>query len=168
MSYQVKKTIVSIITGIFILAAYCIHVYGKHKSGTIAADDMKSWAWIILVFIGISIVAAIVIQIVFHILLSVSIAVQEKVRNGKCDDKEIERTIEIEMTTDEMDKLIELKSMRIGFFISGIGFVSGLVLMVLNYSPAVMLNVMFLSFNVGYLIEGFAQLYFYRRGVRNG
>jgi uncharacterized membrane protein YcjF (UPF0283 family) len=168
MSYQEKRTIVSIITGVFILVAYCTYVYGKYQSGAIAADDLKFWAGAMLMFIGIGIAAAIVIQIVFHILLSVAIAVQEKVRNGKCDDNEIEKTIGAEMVTDEMDKLIELKSMRIGFSVAGIGFVAALVSLILNYSPAVMINIMFVSFSAGSLLEGFTQLYFYRKGVKNG
>ena len=102
---------------------------------------MKFWAGTMLIFIGIGIVANIVIQIVFHILLSVAVAVQEHVRNGKCDDKEIEKTIGAEMVTDEMDKLIELKSMRIGFAIAGIGFVVALVSQILSYSSAVMINI---------------------------
>lgn len=168
MSYQEKRTIVSIITGIFILGAYCIYVYAKYQSGAIDTDDMKFWAGAMLMFIGIGIVASIVIQIVFHILLSVEIAVQETVRNGKCDDKEIDKTIGAEMVSDEMDKLIELKSMRIGFAVAGIGFVVALVSLFLNYSTAVMMNIMFISFSVGSLLEGFTQLYFYRKGVYNG
>ena len=167
MSYKEKKTIVSIVTGIIILVAYCNYAYGKYHSGVIATDDMKFWAGTILMFIGIGIASAIVIQIVFHILLSIAIAIQEKIHNGKCDDKDVEKTIGAEMVEDEMDKLIELKSMRIGFVVSGIGFVTALVSQVLNYSPAVMLNIMFISFSTGSLLEGFAQLYFYRRGVRN-
>ncbi len=168
MSYQEKRIIVSIITGVFILVAYCTYVYGKYQAGAIAADDLKFWAGAMLMFIGIGIAAVIVIQIVFHILLSVAIAVQEKVRNCECDDQEIEKTIGAEMVTDEMDKLIELKSMRIGFAVAGIGFVAALVSLLLNYSPAVMINIMFLSFSAGSLLEGFTQLYFYRKGVKNG
>ena len=168
MSYQEKRTIVSIITGILILAAYCIYAFGKYQSGAIAADDMKGWAVIILAFIGIGVVSSIAIQIVFHILLSITIAVQERVRTGRCDDKEIEKTIGAEMVTDEMDKLIELKSMKVGFIIAGIGFVTALVTQLLNYSPAMLLNVMFISFSAGSLLEGLAQIYFYKRGIRNG
>ena len=47
-----------------------------------------------------------------------------------------------------MDNLIELKSMRIGFIVVGIGFVAALVSLILNYSPAVMINIMFVSFTV--------------------
>lgn len=168
MSYQEKRTIVSIISGMFILGAYCIYVYGKYQLGVIAADDLKFWAGTMLLFIGIGVVAVIIIQIVFHILLSVSIAVKEQLQNGKCNDKEIEKTIELEIVEDEMDKLIELKSLRIGYAITGIGFIAALVSLVLNYSPAVMLNIMFASLSIGSMIEGITQLYFYRRGVKNG
>ena len=168
MSYQEKKTIVSILTGILVLAAYCIYAFGKYNAGAVASDDMKFWAVTMLVFIGIGIVASIIIQIIFHILLSITIAVKEEVQNGKCDDKEIEKTIGLEMVEDEMDKLIGLKSMRIGFAIAGIGFIAALVSLVLDYSPTVMLNILFVSFSAGSLIEGFTQLYFYRRGVANG
>ncbi len=165
MSYQEKRSIVSIISGLLILGAYGTYVYGKYESGAIAIDDMKFWAGAMLMFIGIGIVAAIVIQIVFHILLSIAIAVQQKVRNGDCDDLEIEKTIEAEMVTDEMDKLIVLKSSRIGFGVAGIGFVAGLASLLLSYSPGVMINIMFVSFSLGSVLGEFTQIYYYRKGV---
>lgn len=166
MSYQEKRTIVSIITGLFILAAYGIYTFSKYQSGDIALDDTKAWAGIMLVFIGIGVVLEIVIQVVYHILLSITIAIQERARTGRCDDdKIIEKTISAEMVHDEMDKLIELKSMKVGFIIAGIGFVTALATQLLNYPPALLLNVMFISFSTGSLLEGLAQLYFYRRGI---
>jgi hypothetical protein len=172
MSYQEKRTITSIITGALVLGAYCVYVFGKVQSGAVTPGDLKFWASTMLFFIGIGIVAIIVIQIVFHILLSISIAIKEQIRNGEVDDKEIEKTIEktidAEMVEDEMDKLIELKSTRISFIFAGIGFVAALVSQVFNYSPVVMLNIMFISFNVGSLFEGFAQLYYYRKGIQHG
>jgi len=168
MSYQEKKTITSILTGALVLAAYCIYAFGKHQPGAGTTSDLKFWAMTMLIFIGIGVAASIIIQIVFHILLSISIAVKGKIQNQDLDDKEIEKQIDAEMVEDEMDKLIELKAMRIGFAVAGIGFVAALVSLILNYSPAVMINIMFLSFSAGSLLEGFTQLYFYRKGVNNG
>jgi len=148
-----------------LLAAYCIYAFGKVQSGMIAPDDMKFWATTILIFIGIGVIASIVIQIVFHLLLSIAIAVRKQMQEGKCDDKEVEKTIEQEMVEDEMDKLIGLKSIRIGFAIAGIGLIATLVSLLLNYSSAVMLNIIFISFSIGTSVEGVTQLYFYRRGV---
>jgi hypothetical protein len=168
MSYQEKRIITSIVTGALVLTAYCIYAFGRFNTGAIAPDNLKFWAVTILIFIGIGIVASIVIQIVFHILLSISIAVKKKIQNEKCEDKEIEKKIKAEMVEDEMDKLIELKSLRPPFLIAGIGFIAALVSLVLKYSPAVMLNILFISFSVGFLFEGFVQLYYYRRGLKNG
>ncbi|WP_144032197.1 hypothetical protein [Amphibacillus jilinensis] len=168
MSYQEKKTIVSILTGLLILTYYCFYAYGKYQSGVVAINDLAFWARTMLLFIAISIVATIVIQIVFNILLSIAIAVQETARTGKSDDKEIEKTIESEMVTDEMDRLIEMKSMRIGFFFAGIGFIIALGAVALDYSAAIMIQIIFISFHLGSLLEAFTQLYFYRRGIKHG
>ena len=168
MSYQEKKTTVSVSTGILILAAYCIYAFGRGLPETAAPADLKFWATTMLIFIGIGVVASIVIQILFHIILSVSIAVGKQVSTGKCDEKEVEKTIERETVEDEMDKLIGLKSMRISFAVAGAGFIAALASLVLSFPAAVMLNILFLSFNAGAIAEGIAQLYFYRKGVKNG
>lgn len=168
MSYQEKKTIVSIISGIILLATYCIYAFTRVSLEMVAPDDLKFWATTMLIFIGIGIVSTIIIQIVFHILLSIAIAVKKQVMGEKCDDKEIEKTIDLEMVEDEMDKLIELKSMRVSFIIAGIGFVSALLSMVFYSSAAVLLNIIFLSFCVGAIAEGITRLYFYRKGIKNG
>lgn len=166
MSYQEKKIIVSVCTGILVLAAYII--YALSQSAAVAPDDLKFWATAILLFIGIGIVASIVIQIVFHILLSIGYAIKEKLSNGACDDKEIEKALEQNMVEDEMDKLIGLKSMRIGFAVAGGGFVIALLSVVLNFSTVIMLNVMFVSFSTGVIAEGVTQLHFYKKGVKHG
>lgn len=168
MSYQEKKTMVSMITAIIIFGAYCIYTYGKVQSVGFDTDQMKFWAGTMLLFIGIGIVAAIVIQIIFHILLSIALAIQEKVRNGEYDDKEIEKTIELNMIADEMDKLIELKSDRVGYVVVGIGFITALASQLFNYSSAVMLNIIFVSFYSGLILGSLVQLYYYKKGVNNG
>ncbi len=168
MSYQEKKTITSILTGALVLAAYCIYAFGKHQPGAGTSSDLKFWAMTMLIFIGIGVAASIVIQIVFHILLSISIAVKGKIQNQDLDDKEIEKQIDAEMVEDEMDKLIELKSNQIGFILAVIGFVAGLVTLAFGNPPAVMLNILFISFSAGSLLEGFAQLYYYRKGLAHG
>ena len=64
MSYQEKKTIVSIVTGLLILVSYFMYTYSKYQSGVVIEGDLKFWATAILVFIGIGIVATIIIQII--------------------------------------------------------------------------------------------------------
>jgi hypothetical protein len=147
------------------MAAYFLFTIGKYQAGAIAEGNLKFWATTILIFIGIGIVTSIIIQIVFHILLSISIAVKEKMRDVDCDEKEIEKSINAELVEDEMDKLIELKATRFGFYLSGFGFVAALLALVFNYSPVVMINILFVSFFAGPLVSSFAQLHYYRKGV---
>lgn len=198
MSYKEKQTIVSILSGLLLLVIYSFYALSKIQSGVASPDDLKFWATTILTFIVIGIVATIIIQIVFHILLSISIAVKGEVQkeiqkeiqkkmltheaqndsqvdrqvdslyNDPCNEQDIEKTIALEMVEDEMDKLIELKSMRVGFAIAGIGFVLSLISLVLDYAPAVMLNIAFFSFSIGSMIEGIVKLFYYKRGIQNG
>ena len=66
-----------------------------------------------------------------------------------------------------MDKLIELKANRVGVALGWCGFVAGLFAVLLGYPAAVMLNIVFIAFSLGMIVEGFVQLYYYRRGVRH-
>jgi len=163
MSYQTKRTMTSMVSGVLVLAAYCMYAFGRYSSGAVAEGNLKFWAGTMLVFIGIGIAATIILEIIFHIGLSIDIAVKER----GCDEKEIDKKIEATVVEDEMDKLIELKSSQVGFVVAGVGFVSALLLLLFGYSTVVMLNLMYLSFLVGSLMEGAASLYFYGKGVSN-
>ncbi len=162
MSYQEKRTLISTCAGVLMLAAYCVYAFGKYIRGAVDLFDLKFFAVTMLIFIGIGIAAMIVIQIVFHILLSVSMAIKEPTRDGK----ELEKAVEAAVVEDEMDKLIELKSGRIGFVVVGAGFAAGLFTLVFNCPPAVMLNIIFLSFMAGSLAGGLVSIHYYRAGIR--
>jgi fumarate reductase subunit C len=164
MSYQEKKTLMSLITGVLILVSYCLYAFGK--VGMAHMNDLQFWARTILVFIGIGIIALIVIQIVFHILMAVTKAVQQKMKDETIDDKEIERSLECEMVEDEMDKLIELKTNRIGYSAMGVGFVAGLIAITFGASAVALINIIFLTAWVGSFIEGLMQIRYYRKGIR--
>jgi len=167
MSYPEKRTIVMMISGALVLAAYCIYAFGQVQAGAVMPGDLKFWARTILTFIGIGIAATIAIQIIFHILLSIGIAVSKKIRDEDFKDEEIEKSIQAEMVEDEMDKLIELKSNRISVMLGGFGFVAALVAVLLGYSAVVLVNMVFIAFSLGTIAEGFAQLYYYRKGIRH-
>lgn len=160
MSYQEKKLIASIVSGVLVLAAYCIYVFGVN----LALGDLKNYAATMLIFIGIGVGATIIVQIIFHIAYAASLAH----KSGRCDDKQINSEMEANMVEDEMVKLIDLKSSKVGYFIAGVGFVAGLVSLVLGAEAAVMLNIFFLSCSAGSIIEGLSGLYYYRKGVANG
>ena len=163
MSYPEKRTIVSMVAGFALLTAYCIYMVGAYQNGLFAPDDLRFCAKAMLIFIGIGVGVTIVLQILFHIALSVGIAI----RKGGCEDGEIEKEINDAAVEDEMDKLIELKAMKVGFIIAGAGMIAGLVSLVVGFPGAVMLNLMYLAMGLGSLAEGAASLYYYRRGVRH-
>lgn len=158
MYYQQQRTIVGIVEGAALMAAYCIYVLGKLNAGAAAPDDVKFFAVAMLTFIGIGVGVGIAVQIVFHILFSVSVAVRERSKDGK----EIENAVNSAMVEDERDKLIDLKSTRITFIVMMVGFVAGLVLLALGYSTALMLNILFLSAWLGTIAEGVSKLVYYR------
>jgi uncharacterized membrane protein YjjP (DUF1212 family) len=91
--------------------------------------------------------------------------VKGKIQDNECDDKEIDKTIKAETAEDEMDKLIELKSNRVGSFLVGAGFIAALVTVLYGFSAVMVLNILFISFAAGSILEGFAQLYYYRKGI---
>ena len=161
MSHNSKKTIASMVAGILLIAAYTIYALGEHSP---APGDLKSWAIAMLVFIGISVAAVVVVQIIFHIAAAIGIAAKEH----ECGDKEIERNLSSLMVEDERDKLIGLKSSHIGYIIAGIGFVLALVGLAFGMPGVVALHVLFGAFAAGSVAEGIATVYFYEKGVRNG
>jgi glucan phosphoethanolaminetransferase (alkaline phosphatase superfamily) len=171
MTFHEKKTIVTSITGLIITFAYLFYAILKYNEGSAESLTLRFWAITILVFIGIGIVGIIVIMILFHIFYSIGLAIKIKMENKDITDKEVEKIIaqmiKTDTVEDEMGRLIELKSMRIGFIFAGIGFILALFSILLNYSPIIMLNILFLSFSMGSALEGLVQLYYYRKGIRH-
>lgn len=165
MSFQEKRTTTTMLSGIIMIVAYIIHVTGKMRAGALAGDDLRGWAIAMLTFVGIGIGITIIIQILFHISMSVTYAVESKIQNRECDEKDIEKTIQQEMVEDERDHLVSLKANQIGFAVAGVGFVAALFALVFQAAPAVMLNIAFAGFFIGSFIEGAAQIYYYRRGI---
>jgi hypothetical protein len=164
MYYQEKRSIISIATVLFLIAAYGVYALSKFRAGAIGTENAKSWAIAMLVFVGIGVLAAILVQIVFHFLLAVSIAARE--RGG--DDGEIEASLEATIAEDEMDRLVDLKSSRAGYACAALGFLAALGAAALGSSSVVILNILFLAFCVGALVDDLAKLRLYRKGVRNG
>jgi Na+-driven multidrug efflux pump len=171
MTFHEKKTIVTSITGLIITFSYLFYAIFKYNQGLPESLTLKFWAVTILTFIGIGIVGIIIAMILFNIFYSISLAIKMRLENKDITDKEIEQKIaqivKTDTVEDEMAKLIELKSMRIGFSFAGIGFVIALFSIVLNYSPIIMINILFLSFSLGSALEGLTQLYYYRKGIRH-
>lgn len=153
---QEKKAVASLLTGLIVLIAYVMYGYARiRERGADLESNLTWWAGVILVFIGIGIVVNIIILIVFRILNAIVI----QARNEEDDSTYVE---------DEMDRRIMLIATKKGFIVVNAGFIAALVTLVLDMPSAVMLNVVFLSFLAGSMVEGFWKLLLYRRGIGNG
>jgi len=164
MSYQEKRIVMNLILGILLPGAYGFFAFNQYQSGAVQPGDLKFWALSMLIFIGSAIAVTIIAQILFHIFLAISIAIKEREK----DEAIITKTIEATVVEDEMDQLIELKSSKVGFFFSGLGFVAALIFIALGHKAETMLLITFFSFSLGALLEGFLSLYYYKKGIHNG
>jgi len=158
MSLKSKSILTSAVAGIVFLTAYAIYVSRPENT----PDTLQAWAVSMLVFIGLSIVALIVIQIVVHIILAIGLAVTE----GDGDSSRIKRILDSTMAEDEMDRVINLRAARVGYVIAGIGFMGVLLTLAVGLSAVVALHVLFWSIAVGSFVSSAVSIYGYERGVR--
>ena len=158
MSFSSKKTIAGILTGVLIVGAYIIYALSNHAP---SPDDLKGWAIAMLIFIGIGVVAAIIIQIAYHIAFAIGMAIKEQVR----DDKTIKRIFDSETAEDERDKMITLKSSHTSHSVTGIGFVAALIALALGVSAVMALHIILGAVAFGQTVGGILDIYFYEKGV---
>lgn len=161
MSFKSRRTITSMIAGVLLGIVYIVYAIGNRAP---APEDFKAWAVTMLIFTGIGVVMMIVIQILFHIGYAIGVAVKERER----DSKEIDRIIASATAEDEMEKLITLKSARVGQVCIGVGFIAALFMLAFGGTAVDTLHIMLGSYFGGNIVEGGVSVYLYERGVRNG
>ena len=148
MTYQEKKSIVSVISAILIFVSYCLFMYPRYPGGGVALSEvLHYWGSFVLYLTLFSIVAHIIISIIFNIVFRLT-------------------TNEKEPTfADELDKLIDLKAFRNSFFVFVLGFLFAMGSLIF-YQP---LHVMFMILiSAGFISDiagSVTKLYHYRRGV---
>lgn len=158
MSFKSKRTITTMAVSLIVTAAY---IFYTMSNPLLESRSLKAWALLIMVFIGISVAALIVVLILFHIAYSIGIAVKE----GGEDEGKIERLISSAAVEDEMDSIIGMKSARAGQVCTGIGFGIALIMLALGYSAVWALHIQLASMLIGTLLEGGISIYLYERGV---
>ncbi len=154
MTYNEKKSVTNIFSSVLITTIYAIVIYQKYLNGVLDDSDIfRFWAIIILIFIPISVVARIIIMIVFHILESVVQASQ-----GKNIDDEID-------IVDERDKHIQMKASAITMYIFVLGFVLALVTQLFDVSNHVFFIVLVVAGLITDIVSESLIIRYYRRGV---
>jgi len=150
MSYQEKNITVSLVNFTLILGFYLIRVFQMIQGGSFNPTNVfRLW--------GIVIILGIVVTILGTILTHIVLAIVQAIRT---------QTEPVEdYTSDERDKLIELKGSRIAYIMFSLGVFVSMLTFVFDTPPLVMFSLLILSSIIAEIIGGVSQLYFYRRGV---
>jgi uncharacterized membrane protein len=148
MSYREKENIVNILSGLLITGIYAWIIYQKHLQGQFdLTEDFSKWGVILLVFMGVSIVARIIIYIIFHILNYIATR---------------EEDIPV---ADERDKLIKLKATRNSYYVFSAGFILGVISLAIGM-PVYWIFIAFVGSGLlAEIVDNSSQMYYYRKGV---
>ena len=148
MSYQEKENVVNIFSGLLITLVYAWIVYQKQLAGVYnLTEDFKQWGVVFLLFVGVSVVARIIIYMVFHIINAIA------TRNDKIPVK------------DERTKLITLLGTRNAHYVFSGGFVMGILGLAVGFPPYTIFIVFILSGLLAEIVDNSTQLYFHRKGL---
>ncbi|OMF18847.1 hypothetical protein BK133_30365 [Paenibacillus sp. FSL H8-0548] len=148
MTYQEKKSIVSIISAILIFVSFSAYKYVQYPGeGLESTEAFRYWGSFVLVLTLVSIFAHIVISIVFNIIFRITTGEKEPT------------------FADELDKHIELKAHRNGFFVFILGFLLAMGSLVIEQPVQVMFVTLIVSGFISDVIGSVTKLYHYRRGV---
>ena len=148
MSIQEKQVILSLVNTVLVLLVYSLWIYNRHLSVTQEViNDFTFWGKAFIILVPVTIVVQIVMHILFHIVNA--IIYRENVPDQ----------------TDERDKLIELKSIRISHWIFILGFFLAMGSQALSMQPWVMF-VLLISFGfLAGMASDIAKIIYYRRGI---
>ncbi|MDA3893653.1 MAG: hypothetical protein PF517_18470 [Salinivirgaceae bacterium] len=148
MTYQEKRSIVNIFSGLIIAIIYGLFVFHRHQQGRFDLTlDYKVWGIIFLIFIGVSIIARIIIYIIFHIINTIT-------------TKEVEIPI-----SDEREKMINLKARSNAYHTFSLSFIAAFVLLAMGKPFYWMFIVFIISGILSEIVENTSQIYYHRKGI---
>lgn len=148
VSSHEKMTYLSLIGSVLIFFFYGRYVYLHSVAGNPEIiNDFSFWGRSFIVLIPV----AIVVQIVLHIVF----AIANKILTNE----------DLPGKSDEMVRLIELKSIRLSHWVFVVGFFLAMGSLALNMKPAVMFILLILSGFLASISDDVAKIYYYRKGL---
>lgn len=148
MMYQEKKSIVSFFSAIAIFGFFCWYMYPQYPQATTeAAEIFHFWGSFVVFLTLVSIIAHILISIIFNIIYRMTTNEKEP------------------GFADELDKLIDLKAFRNSFFIFVLGFLLAMASLIAYQPTQVMFIILIASGFLSDLIGSVTKFYHYRKGV---
>jgi len=125
-----------------------MYLVQQYQSGILEKiDSFSYWAYIVIIILGVKIGFNIFVQIVFNIAHALI-------------TKEKQPSI-----VDELDNLIELRSLKYAFITFMLGFLMAMFSAANGMPIYVMFNLLILSFFAAELVGPSTQVYYYRRGI---
>ncbi len=147
MTFQEKQNLVNLGCILLIFIGYCIFLFQMIQSGTLTTtNDLPFWAGVILKLIPIQIGANILVMIVFNIILTII------------------ATDRIPENSDELDKLIDMKSTVYGSYVFFIGFLIAMILTAFGLPVWMIFNMFIVSFFGMEFTWSIVQYRMYHRG----
>ena len=147
VTYQEKRAIVSLFSMVLISAIYFLYVSQRYPDGDAYSKAVfQFWGSTILILVPVSIVANIIIYIVFSIINTIA-------------TQETEPSV-----SDERDHLIELRTTRNAMFVFITGFFLAMGSVAFDMIPSVMFIIIIVSGLTGSIVAEVSNLYYYRRG----
>jgi hypothetical protein len=147
MDNKEKQILVTMISMVLIFVCYSLYVYNKYIVMNLnILNDFKFWGKAFLILIPVTIVAQIIIHIIFSII------------------NKIVTNEDMVTLSDERDKLIELKAIRISHWIFTLGFLISMISQVVGFPPYAMFFALFASGFVSAIISEISKIYYYRKG----
>jgi hypothetical protein len=151
MTFSEKTIVVSLGTGILVLAYFVIRSISLYTGG-IPDPSAVYWLW------GITIILVIAFNIAGNILTQILTAIMEAIKTGG-------EEVEIEDITDERDELIKLRGTQIGYTVFSIGGGLAMLTLVLGQPALVMFSLLTFFGLVAEIVADSMRLRYYRRGV---
>ena len=154
MSYREKENIINILSGLLITVVFAWVIYQRHLEGLVDLTyDFQAWGKLFMIYAGVSIVARIIIYIIFHIINAIVTHKSSETMDGKIPPE------------DERDKLVKLKAIRNSHYSFVVGFLVAIVALAIGLPAYSIFIVFVVSGVISEVIDNGSQLYYYRKGV---
>ena len=148
MTYQEKNVLVSLVSGVIVFALYAYFTRQMYQAGAFEGPDAGAQ-------IGMSVLWLVFGGIVVHIIAQIVFSTAHAI---------IAREAKPSPVVDERDRLIELRALRVAYYIIAMGFVGAMIGLALGQTYFATFNIIVFSFFAASLVEGLVQLFLYRRG----
>ncbi len=149
MSYHEKNNYVELLSTLVVFGFYFTRMFALFTNGDMAGENANMLlGQNILWLLGISVVVHIVGHIVFATAMTI-----------------ITKDHDPSYVIDERDKLIELKGMRVGYYVLGGGFVCSMIVLAMGYETVLVFNLIVAAFALGSIGGNITRIALYRLGV---